>query len=98
MPEPERRNSDQFETYVTAVAPGPTGPRDLSAEAWERERTAGVQRKDFHNLTIVFSHHDLYHLLKFVEDRAVRAENYAEVRQAVLFSEMIRKQASEQGF
>lgn len=98
MSETNGRNSESFDSYVSVTAPGPTGPTDLSQENWERERLAGSAKRDFKNYSIEFSHHDLYYLLKFIEERAVRAESYAEVRQAVLFSEMIRKQAREQGF
>lgn len=98
MSDTNGRNSENFDSYVSVTAPGPTGPRDLSDENWERERNNGALKRDFKNFSIVFSHHDLYHLLKFIEDRAIRAESYAEVRQAVLFSEMIREQARAQGF
>lgn len=98
MSDTDGSNSSSFDAYVSVTAPGPTGPRDLSTENWERERTAGVQRKDFKNFSIVLSHHDLYHLLQFLEARAVASQNFAEVRQAVLFDEMLRKQAREQGF
>jgi hypothetical protein len=98
MSESTGRNSDAFDAYVSVTAPGPTGPQSITEENWERERTAGVQRKDFKNILIELSHHDLYHLLGFLEARAVASGNYAEVRQAVLFSEMIRQQAKEQGF
>lgn len=90
--------TENFDNYVSVTAPGPTGPRELTQENWERERNHGAQRKSFKNYSLVFSHHDLYHLLKFIEERAIRAESYAEVRQSVLFSEMIRGQAREQGF
>lgn len=98
MSETNGRNSESFDSYVSVTAPGPTGPSDLSQENWELERNAGSQKKQFKNFSIVYSHHDLHHLLKFIEERAIRADSYAEVRQAVLFSEMIRRQAREQGF
>lgn len=98
MSETNGRNSEAFDSYVSVTAPGPTGPSDLSQENWERERGAGAAKKDFKNYAISFSHHDLYYLLKFIEERAIRADSYAEVRQAVLFSEMIRRQARDQGF
>ena len=83
MSEKESRNSDAFDAYVSVTAPGPTGPKDLSEENWDRESAAGAQRKNFKNLSIVFSHHDLYYLLQFLEARAVASQNFAEVRQAV---------------
>lgn len=98
MAETTAKHSDAFDAYVSVTAPGPTGPREINQENWERERTAGAQRRDFKNILIEFSHHDLYHLLAFLEARAVASGNYAEVRQAVLFNDMIRKQAREQGF
>jgi hypothetical protein len=98
MSETNGSNTESFDSYVSVTAPGPTGPSDLTQENWERERERGGQKKDFKNCALQFSHHDLYHLLKFIEERAIRADSYAEVRQAVLFSEMIRRQAREQGF
>jgi hypothetical protein len=98
MAETNGSNSDKFDSYVSVTAPGPTGPTELSEESWERERNRGALKRDFKNYTLQFSHQDLYHILKFIEDRAIRSESYAEVRQAVLFSEMMRKQAREQGF
>ena len=98
MSETNGRNTENFDHYVSVTAPGPTGPRDVSEEEWERERNNGALKRDFKNYSIVFSHQDLYHILKFIEDRAIRSESYAEVRQAVLFSEMIRTQARAQGF
>jgi hypothetical protein len=50
------RNSKKFDHYVSVTAPGPTGPRDLSEEAWERERSSGTLKRDFKNFSILFSH------------------------------------------
>jgi hypothetical protein len=90
--------SNQREHHIRNHAPSPTGPRDFSQDAWERERVNGGRKRDLRNIAIEFSTHDLYHLLKFLEERAVHSTSYVEVRQAVLFSEMIREQARAQGF
>jgi hypothetical protein len=98
MSQRARRFASSLEEYAEEVAPGPTGPQDVSQEAWEQARSGGTQKKDFRNFTLTLSPHDLYWLLKFLETRAIASDNYLEVRQAVLFSEMIREQAKEQGF
>ena len=75
MAETNGRNSEIFDSYVSVNAPGPTGPTDLSEENWERERNNGSLKRDFKNCSILFSHRDLYQILKFIEERAIRSES-----------------------
>jgi hypothetical protein len=80
------------------MAPGPEGPGALDGPEFEKLKAQGYRAVDVRNITIEFARHDLARLLQFLEDRAIKTENYFEVRQAVLFSEMIRDQARSQGF
>lgn len=87
-----------WDQTISDLAPGPRGPEAVSQEEVERLTAQGVPRALVAPIVIQFERHDLARLLEFIEQRAVRSENYIDVRQAVLFSEMLREQARKQGF
>lgn len=76
--------------------PGPRGPNSLDADEIDKLRAAGVPRAQLRNVHLELDRNDLARILAFIEQRAIDSDNYHEVRQAVLFSEMLRDQARPQ--
>ena len=87
-----------FDEAAADTAPGPRQVAPHDDEEADRLRAAGVPRQYTQPIDLTLDRTDFGRLLEFIEQRAVRSENYLEVRQAVLFSELLREQARKQGY
>jgi len=79
-------------------APGPKGPDNITLQDLDRLRAQGISVSQISNIELSINRDDFGRILQFIEERAVKSESYLEVRQAVLFSEMLRSQARDQGY
>jgi len=84
-----------FAEGAEEYAPGPKGPGYVSADDLDKLRAQGISPRLVSNIKLELNRSDFGLLLRFLEERAVRSDNFLEVRQAVLFSEMLREQAKE---
>ena len=98
MPEKIRHRQAAWDEAAEERAPAPRGAGLTSPDEVDRMRAQGIPEKSVVPIDIVFDRHDLHQLLLFLEERAIEADNYFLVRQAVLFGEMIRGQARKQGY
>lgn len=87
-----------FDAAVNDMAPGPVGLGQDNTEERDRMRAAGLPRNYRDPILLTLDRADFTRILQFIEERAVKAENYIEIRQAVLFSELLRSQARKQGY
>jgi len=87
-----------FDDATNEFAPGPKGPGAVDADELERLTAQGYPAATVRNIHLEINRDDFGRLLQFLEERAVRTDHYLEVRQAVLFSEMLRAQARTQGY
>ena len=95
---PRHLSSISWFEEAEAIAPGPKGPEAVDANELERLKAQGHPARTVANINIEFNRDDLAHLLHFLEERALKADTFYEVRQMVMFVEMIRNQARKKGF
>jgi hypothetical protein len=93
----KRVSQADWQESADSVAKAPSGPKVVTPDEMDRLRAQGYTKPMLENIHLELSQSDFYELLKFIEGRAVGNSNYFEIRQAVLFSEMFRGQAREQG-
>jgi hypothetical protein len=94
MPQRALNASDSW--YETAEEYAPSPKPSMIDDERDRMRAAGVPKRMLDDISLSLSQQDFYRLCQFLEERAKASENYFEIRQAVLFVEMLRSQARQQ--
>jgi len=97
MPQRRSGTAAAWDEAVEDLAPSPRGPQAVDGTELERLTAQGIPARMVQNIKLELNRDDYGRLLQFIEERATRSENYLEIRQAVLFSEMLRKQVKGQG-
>lgn len=70
---------------------------DTSAR-FDALRTAGIKANRDRVFTVTLTGKQVYDFLHLLEARSMEQKSYLDVRQAVIFCELIRDQVNEQGF